>query len=262
MLPTRTEPDFFYNLYLDNLYNLDLTKKICISTNSNNCPLLNKNNSFSYIYTGDQEAVSIGKTLAGNPSSFKNIPGEVIPAGVVLSRQLIGTNFNLKIVTFNGLVATETSIFTGQIGKVTQRNLSVDLELISDSSRLTTTSRFKTSTNCMNTLGEGKCTVNREPVILAVVGISGDTFQIGTGFIFNSGVNYEVIVGTTRYLVDRANSSTSLIKVVGTIQGQPQLIIVQKHCNRTINTCSAVYSNLAQFNGNILLKSDGLVVNI
>ena len=69
-------------------------------------------------------------------------------------------------------------------------------------------------------------------------------------------------MGTTRYLVDRANSTTSNIKVVGTIQGQPQVIVVQKHCNRTINTCSTVYNNLAQFNGNILLKSDGLVVNI
>lgn len=261
-LPQRNSGEFFFTLYLSNLFSSDLSKTIAICTNSNRSPLLPLRPLTEYIYTGDNEAVSISKTLAANPTNFKNIPNLVIPPGVVLSRQLIGTAFELTLITFFGLVPTETTIMRGQIGKVTQKFLTVDLELLSDTSRLTTTSKLKTSVGCMNTLGDGKCTVSNEKVVAACVGLDGDKFLIYPGVSLNSAFNYEVIVGTTRYLVDKARSTATSIAVVGVLQGQPQLISIQKHCNKTITVCTGSYNNLAQFNGIILLPSDGLVLNM
>jgi Uncharacterized conserved protein (DUF2163) len=263
MLPARNQPEFFFTLYLSNLFSSDLSKTIAICTNSNQSPLLPLRPLTEYIYTGDNEAVSISKTLAANPTNFKNIPNLVIPPGVVLSRQLIGTEFELTLTTFSSLVPTETTIMRGQVGKVTQKFLTVDLELLSDTSRLSTTSKLKTSVGCMNILGDGKCTVNKERVTTDCVGLDGtDKFLIFPDVSLNSVFNYEVIVGTTRYLVDKARSTATSIAIVGVLQGQPQKISIQKHCNKTTTVCTASYNNLAQFNGIVLLPTDGLVLNM
>jgi hypothetical protein len=262
-LPSRSTPEYWFTLYLSNLFSADLSKTIAICTNSNRSPLLPLRPSTEHIYTGDNEAVSISKTLAANPTNFKNIPNLVIPPGVVLSRQLVGTEFELTLTTFSDLVPTETTIMRGQVGKVTQKFLTVDLELLSDTSRLSTTSKLKTSVGCMNILGEGKCTVNKERVTTGCVGLDGtDKFLIFPGVSLNPAFNYEVIVGTTRYLVDKARSSSSSIAIVGVLQGQPQKISIQKHCNKTTTVCTASYNNLAQFNGIVLLPTDGLVLNM
>jgi hypothetical protein len=262
-LPSRSSGEFFFSLYLSNLFSSDLSKTIAICTNSNRCPLLPLRPSTEYIYTGDNEAVSISKTLAANPTNFKNIPNLVIPPGVVLSRQLIGTEFELTLTTFSDLVPTETTIMRGQVGKVTQKFLTVDLELLSDTSRLSTTSKLKTSVGCMNILGDGKCTVNKERVTTGCVGLDGtDKFLIFPGVSLNPAFNYEVIVGTTRYLVDKARTTSTSIAIVGVLQGQPQKISIQRHCNKTTTVCTASYNNLAQFNGIVLLPTDGLVLNM
>jgi hypothetical protein len=261
-LPSKNSPDFFYTLYFSNLFTPDLSKQIAICTNANRCPLLPLNPLFSYIYTGDAEAVSISKTLAGNPTNFKNIPASVIPEGAVLSRQLIGTGARLTLTTFLDLTPSETTIFQGQIGKVTQKFLSVDLELLSSTSRLTTTSRLKTSTSCMNTLGEGLCTVNKGTATTGCTGIGGSNFLISPGLTLNPVFEYEVVVGTTKYLVDKSLSTVNSIQVIGLLQGVPQKISIQKHCNRTPTTCSTSYNNLSQFNGLDLLPADAIVVNM
>jgi hypothetical protein len=262
-LPSRQHGEFFFSLYLSNLFSSDLSKTIAICTNSNRSPLLPLRPSTEYIYTGDNEAVSISKTLAANPTNFKNIPNLVIPPGVVLSRQLIGTEFELTLTTFSDLVPTETMIMRGQVGKVTQKFLTVDLELLSDTSRLSTTSKLKTSVGCMNILGDGKCTVNKEKVTTGCVGLDGvDKFLIFPGVSLNPTFNYEVIVGTTRYLVDKARSTSTSIAIIGVLQGQPQKISIQKHCNKTTTVCTGSYNNLAQFNGIVLLPTDGLVLNM
>jgi hypothetical protein len=261
-LPQKSAPDFFFTLYFSNLFTPDLSKQIAICTNANRCPLFSLNPLYSYIYTGDAEAVSISKTLAGNPTNFKNIPGGVIPEGVILSRQLVGTDVRLTLTTFNNLAPTETTVFTGQVGKVTQKFLSVDLELLSDTARLSTTARLKTSVGCMNTLGVGLCTVNRTPVITGCTGIGVSNFLISPGMTLNPSFEYEVVVGTTRYLVNKAVTTVNSISVVGLLQGVPQKIMVQKHCNRTVATCSGTYNNLSQFNGIILLPADSLVINM
>jgi hypothetical protein len=262
-LPSRQNGEFFFSLYLSNLFSSDLSKTIAICTNNNRSPLLPLRPSTEYIYTGDNEAVSISKTLAANPTNFKNIPNLVIPPGVVLSRQLIGTEFELTLTTFSGLVPTETTIMRGQVGKVTQKFLTVDLELLSDTSRLSTTSKLKTSVGCMNILGDGKCTVSKQRVTTGCMGLAGeDKFLISPGVSLNPTFNYEVIVGTTRYLVDKSRSTATSIAIVGVLQGQPQKISIQKHCNKTTTVCTASYNNLAQFNGIVLLPTDGLVLNM
>lgn len=262
-LPSRSTPEYWFTLYLSNLFSSDLSKTIAICTNSNRSPLLPLRPATEYIYTGDNEAVSISKTLAANPTNFKNIPNLVIPPGVVLSRQLIGKEFELTLTTFSDLILTETTIMRGQVGKVTQKFLTVDLELLSDTSRLSTTSKLKTSVGCMNILGDGKCTVNKERVTTSCVGLDGtNKFLIFPGVNLNPVFNYEVIVGTTRYLVDKVRSSSTSIAVIGILQGQPQKISIQKHCNKTTTVCTASYNNLAQFNGIVLLPTDGLVLNM
>jgi hypothetical protein len=262
MIPIRNQPEQFYILYFDNLFDRnDLTKKVAIATSGNKNPLLTYDTAYKYYFTGNLEAISISKTLAANPTKITGIPTNLIPPNVVLSRQLIGTDFTLSMVTFFNLSPTETIVFQGQIGKVTQRT-------ISQSSRLSTGAKLKTSSGCMNNLGDGfgggqgKCTVNKMPITINCTGIVGTSnLSIEAGFTLDTAKRYEVIIGTTRYLIDELSSSNGSLKVVGLLQGAPQKVTIQFHCNKSVSTCATVYNNLAQFNGIVLLKADSLVIN-
>jgi hypothetical protein len=269
MLPISNQPEQFFILYFSNLFDKnDLTKKVALVTSGNRNPLLTYDSGFKYFFTGNLEAISISKTLAPNPTTIRNIPTDIIPPNVILSRQLIGTDFTLSMVTFFNLTPLETIVFKGQIGRVTQRTMSVDIELISKSAKLSTTAKLKTSSGCMNNLGDGfgnsigKCTVDKKPVTVVCTGIVGTSnLSLGSGFTLDNTKRYEVIVGTTSYLIDELNSTSVSLRVVGLLQGAPQKVTIQLHCNKAISTCSTVYSNIAQFNGVVLLKADSLVIN-
>ncbi len=258
----HNSPEFYFNLYLDNLYNTGLTKKICISTNANRCPLVPLDSGFDYVYTGSNQAVSISKTLDENPSEFGEIPINVIPNNVILSRQLHGTRFTLKMVTFNDLSPTETTVFNGVVGQITQTLQKVKIELVSDTEKLKTDERYKTSFSCMNTLGTGKCTLSTQAVDLTCTAITGaNTFVTNFSGTLDANSQYEVIVGTTRYLLDKTQTSGGNLRVVGYLQGVPQRVRLQRHCNGTITQCT-LYNNLAQFNGSVMLQTDAINVSL
>lgn len=259
----HNQPEYFFTLYLENLFTANLIKRVAICTNSNRSPLVTNDPQYSYIYTGTSQAVSVSKTLDENPTEFNDIPISAIPPNVILSRQLTGTPFRLTMTTFNGNDPSEYIISVGIVGQISQTMTKVKLELVSDTERLKTDERYKTSFSCMNTLGQGKCTVDPQPIVLNCFNIlSNDTFVTNFGGVLEAKKEYEVIVGTGRYIVNKQGSSGGNLKIIGYLQGVPQKLTLQSHCNQTLSNCIAAYNNIAQFNGSVLLISDSINVSL
>jgi len=263
MLPSKNQPEYFFTLYLENLFlNNTSPIKIAICTNGNRAKGMVLNPDYNYIYTGNTGAVSISKTLDSNPTSFSEIPTGVISNDIIRSRQLIGTDCRLTMSTYLGLVLTETTVFTGIVSTITASVGLVSMELTSKNEKLKLNDRYKTSVNCLNTIGEAKCTLSKQSQTLTCFSVTNNNLiltNISTTFQPND--QYEIIIGTTRYLVDKTNSSLPTIAIHGVLEGLPQKITLQRHCNKTITQCG-LYNNLTQFNGNPFLKSEGLNINL
>jgi hypothetical protein len=262
LLPISIPEVYWAELYIDSLFNSSLSKRIKLVTNqtSTSCDELY----YDAVSTGNFEAISFGKVLENQPSHWNDIPLNVISKDIILSRQLIGTTFKLVLVS----IYPDDVIFNlmeGVIGDIKFSDLSCNLELVSENEKLKTPNPFKVTQDCMNSLGQLKCTVDNLTTSYFVTNISdGNLIQISspsTIVNINSSDQYELEVGTTKYIIDKANSTTNIIKIVGRILGKPQLVTIRKHCNGTIQQCLA-YNNLKQFNGNPFLKTSIINTNV
>jgi hypothetical protein len=164
--------------------------------------------------------------------------------------------------TYLDINLTETTIFTGIVSTLTSSVGLVSIELTSKNERLKLPDRYKTSVNCLNTIGEARCTLSKQSQTLTCFSVTNNNLlltNISTTFQPND--QYEIIVGTTRYLVDKTNSILPTIAIHGVLEGLPQKITLQRHCNKTITQCG-LYNNLIEFNGNPFLKSEALSINL
>jgi hypothetical protein len=263
LLPVGLSPTVYYfRLFLDELYkDFGIGQKVCIISNTTIADF----NVFGwYPYaTGSNEAVSYNKDVQSSPTYISGVPRSVISRDVILSRQLIGTTFTLdaQSVYPNRLVYP---LMKGVIGSITGDDFSSRLELISENEKLKSQGILKVSQDCMNTLGVGKCTVSNPVILREVVSVTTrNTLDLASPFVssFDPLAEYEVTIGTTSYLVDKAASSVSNLRIVGNILGKPQFVKVKKHCNQSLIQCGK-YNNLSQFNGNPFLTASVLNISI
>jgi hypothetical protein len=261
LLPVSESPVVYYfRLFLHELYrDFVADRKICLITDA---AIIDFSEPGWHPHAcGTNEAVSFNKDVQSSPTYFSSIPKSVIAQDVILSRQLIGTKFTLDA---QAVYPTRQiyPLMTGIIGSVTSDDFSCKLELVSENEKLKTQGVLKVSQDCMNTLGIGKCTVSN-PTISAQVDsvVNRDTIELTTPFVtaFDSSAEYEVTVGTTSYLINKSLSTTSSLKIIGSLSGKPQFVKIRKHCNQSLSQC-ARYSNLHQFNGSPFLTSSVLNV--
>lgn len=250
LLPAAESPQVYYfRLFLHELYqNFPADRKVCIITD---VTVTDFSELGWHAYAcGTNEAVSFNKDVQSSPTYFSAIPKSVITQEIINSRQLIGTKFTLDV---QGVYPSRVKypLMAGVIGSITSDDFSCKLELVSENEKLKTQGILKVSQDCMNTLGIGKCTVSNPTVLAQLDTIVGrNTLNLFTPFIpsFDPQAEYEVTTGSTSYLVNKALSTTSSLRIVGSIAGKPQFIKIKKHCNQSLAQC-AKYNNLAQFNG-------------
>jgi hypothetical protein len=250
LLPVAASPQVYYfRLFIHELFqDYPADKKVCIITDAT---VTDFSEVGWYAYAcGTNEAVSFNKDVQSSPTYFSAIPKSVISQDVINSRQLIGTKFTLDV---QAVYPTRViyPLMTGIIGSITSDDFSCKLELVSENEKLKTQGVLKVSQDCMNTLGIGKCTVSNPTTFAQVDTLVGrNTINLFTPFIssFDTLAEYEVTVGTTSYLVNKSLSTTSSLRIIGSIPGKPQFIKIKKHCNQSLAQCGK-YNNLAQFNG-------------
>ena len=259
LLPVPANPTrvYYFKLYLYELYkSYAAGTKICFLSNTTTAGF-NEAGWFP-VATGMNEAVSFNKAVEPSPTYYSSIPKNFIPSEIILSRQLIGTPFDLVAVGISPSVETYP-VMSGIIGSITADEMLVKLELVSENEKLRTQDILKVSQDCMNTLGIGKCTVPNVPIERGVSSLTTkNTINLFTPVpSFLSNTEYEVTIGTTSYVVDKSLSTTSILRVKGLILGLPQFIKFKKHCNQSLQQCAA-YNNLFQYNGNPFLSSNVL----
>jgi hypothetical protein len=219
-------------------------------------------------YTGNNQAISVNKALGENPFQYADLPLGMgnLSTDVILSRQLHGTRYTifLEHEYWDGAQyqMQQQFISRGIVGEISLNFLNVSLELVSDNELLKTDDKAIVSFSCMNTLGDSRCQLNLNQQRLLVISRSGRVFNTAS---YSSGAvsdQFEVLIGSTHYLVDKtASSATGSIKVFGNPIGVPQILILQRHCNRTFNQCKS-YGNLARFSGNTFLKEDAASTDV
>lgn len=259
LLPLGPQPKVYYfRLFLDELYHIYPTKKVCLITDANVSDFT-ANSIWVPYATGSIEAVSYNKDVQTRPTYYSAIPKSVISDEIINSRQLTGTTFTLDIQGVSP-VRQVYPLMSGVIGAITSDDFSVKLELVSESEKLKTQGVLKVSQDCMNTLGVGKCTVPNPSINLPVASIVGNVVNLNSPVsAFDPLSEYELTVGTTSYLVDKSQSTTTSLYIIGKIMGKPQFVKYKKHCNQSLLQCGK-YNNLKQFNGSPFLTASVLNV--
>lgn len=254
-------PEYFFTLTLKGLRSSDNinypNRPVCFVTNSSLGCLFNPLLNIQSFPTGNTQAISFGRTLSPNPSYYLDIPLSTISSDIILSRQLIGTDMSLDLSSVSDAlgVISHKVLLKGTIGNISQSLTRIRLEYLSDVDRLKSPDRYHINVNCMNTLGNGKCQGAKETTEYKVTNvINQDTFVTNHPGIFQPTSEYEVIIGTSTYLVNKSLSGAGNLKVFGTIQGKPQFLKLQRHCNLSVRQCR-LYGQIENFNGNVFLAS-------
>jgi hypothetical protein len=254
--PINTSPLVYsFRLHLDELYqDNSLLNKVIFTTSFSSVSVVPTPN-FQLISAGTNEAIGYAKSLQTSETYYASIPTSVLSPEIVLSRQLPGTKFQLFLDDLTSSTIQSFSVMVGMIGKVSMSGSLVKLELVSYNERLKSRDLYKVSSSCMNTLGELKCTVPNPVTVLPVGSVTDNNIvNVLIPFPRTSSQQYELVVGTTSYIVDPVFTNPDSIKIIGNIQGTPQLVKMKLHCNGTIQQCS-LYNNLSQFNGSVMLAS-------
>ena len=259
-LSSTSLPEYFFGITLFGMKAESINLPVRLISNSHLGSLVTPPAGRFTIATGDTEALSFGRTLSPNPAYYQDIPAGVISSNTLLSRQLIGTSIEIDITYIGGTmiapdIINRQVILRGVIGNITQSPTRVRIEYLSDVDRIKTPDRYRVSVNCMNTLGTGKCTLSRQSLLLDVYNVlNGKTFMTNHAGIFEANSQYEVVIGSTPYLVNKNLSGSGNLTIYGSILGIPQMLTLRRHCNQSIKQCE-LYSNVGQFNGNILITT-------
>lgn len=206
---------------------------------------------------GNTGAIANGKLLTVSPTNIGSIELSAEDFGYFLSRSYTGTPCNIDIEIAGQI---PLRMMTGIVGTIRTSGTAIGLEIVADLEKLKTdSSTFTLQSNCMWSLGEGRCTVNKQEQILNVANVSGRNISLTVPLTsaLDTTFAWECTIGKDSYLIDTALSSLNTITVDRDIIGKTRKIRISRFCNRSYQNCGT-YNNRRQFSGIPFLNTSSL----
>lgn len=224
-----------------------------------------------YIVAGDIDSINFAAGMTQQTSEVSGIPVGLLGLDRLLAKEFLGSTVRLyQIIKQPGdNLFTRDLLSTNILTNQTINGQAVTFELTAISAAISRPSPYYTSSNCLNSLGQRKCgfaltTAVRQEVVS--VSNNGQTITLAaapSGLSFLTNYRWEMVIGRSTYLINPATVAPlgPIINLIGSIQGQPKFVAVRQHCNLSFNQCG-VYGQQGRFNGNLLLKNEGINVNL